>query len=136
MRAVVGYIQNLYTGFLLRLTKGYSEMQWSRFVECNRSELLNHTMYTAREAANSYHCGIDLIAAVAVVAVMTVAIVYQSAEAACGLVLAVLLFYGVHRFLIRNKLQVAGAAARTICALASKKPGGIVFVRERDSHVS
>ncbi len=109
MRAVVGYIQNLYTEFILRLTKGYSEMQWTRFVECNRSELLNHTMYTAREAANSYHCGIDLIAAVAVVAVMTVAIVYQSAEAAGGLVLAVLLFYGVHRFLIRNKLQVAGA---------------------------
>jgi ABC-type bacteriocin/lantibiotic exporter with double-glycine peptidase domain len=109
MRAVVGYIQNLYTGFLLRLTKGYSEMQWTQFVECNRSELLNHTMYTAREAANFYHCGIDLIAAVAVVAVMTIAIVYQSAEAAVGLVLAVLLFYGVHRFIIRKRLQVAGA---------------------------
>ena len=109
MRAVVGYVQNLYTGFLLRLTKGYSEMQWSKFAECNRSELLNHTMYTAREAANSYHCGIDLIAAVVVVAVMTGAIVYQSAEAAFGLVLAVLLFYGVHRFLIRSRLQVAGA---------------------------
>ena len=109
MRAVVGYVQNLYTGFLLRLTKGYSEMQWSKFAECNRSELLNHTMYTAREAANSYHCGIDLIAAVVVVAVMTGAIVYQNAEAAFGLVLAILLFYGVHRFLIRSRLQVAGA---------------------------
>ena len=53
-RRSVGYIQNLYKDFLLRLTHGYSEMRWGCFVECNRSELMNHTVHTAREAANFY----------------------------------------------------------------------------------
>jgi ABC-type bacteriocin/lantibiotic exporter with double-glycine peptidase domain len=104
-RRLVGYIQNLYKDFLLRLTHGYSEMRWGCFVECNRSELLNHTVNTAREAAIFYHHSIEMIAAVAVVMIMTVAIVYQSVAAACGLGAAVILFYGVHRFLIRGRLQ-------------------------------
>jgi ABC-type multidrug transport system fused ATPase/permease subunit len=108
-RRVVGYIQNLYKDFLLRLTHGYSEMRWGRFVECNRSELLNHTVNTAREAATFYHYSIEMTAAVAVVLIMTVALVYQSPAAACGLGAAVLLFYGVHRFLIREKLQRAAS---------------------------
>ena len=108
-RSVVGQIQNLYRDFLLRLTHGYSEMLWSRFVECNRSELLNHSIYTVREAANFYQQCIELTAAVAVVAVMTVALVYQSPVAACGLGAAVTLFYGVHRFLIRKQLQLAAS---------------------------
>ncbi len=108
-RSVVGQIQHLYRDFLLRLTLGYSEMRWSRFVECNRSELLNHSIYTVREAANFYHQCIELIAAVTVVAVMTVALVYQNPAAACGLGTAVALFYAVHRFLIRKQLQLAAS---------------------------
>ncbi len=108
-RRVVGYVQSLYQDFLLRLTHGYSEMRWGSFVECNRSELLNHTVNTAREAAIFYHYSIEMTAAVAVVLIMTVALVYQSPAAACGLGAAVLLFYGVHRFLIRERLQRAAS---------------------------
>jgi ABC-type multidrug transport system fused ATPase/permease subunit len=108
-RRVVGYVQNLHKDFLLRLTHGYSEMRWGSFVECNRSELLNHTVNTAREAATFYHYSIEMTAAVAVVLIMTVALVYQSPAAACGLGAAVLLFYGVHRFLIRERLQRAAS---------------------------
>jgi ABC-type multidrug transport system fused ATPase/permease subunit len=108
-RRLVGYIQNLYKDFLLRLTHGYSEMRWGCFVECNRSELMNHTVNTAREAAIFYQHSIEMIAAVAVVMIMTVAIVYQSVVAACGLGTAVIVFYGVHRFLIRGSLQRAAS---------------------------
>lgn len=108
-RSVVGHIQSLYRDFLIRLTHGYSEMRWSRFVECNRSELLNHSIHTAREAANFYQLCIEMIAAAIVVAVMTFALVYQSPIAACGLAAAVILFYGVHRFLIRKRLRQAAS---------------------------
>jgi ABC-type bacteriocin/lantibiotic exporter with double-glycine peptidase domain len=108
-RHVVGSIQVLYKDFLLRLTHGYSQMRWGRFVECNRSELLNHTINTAREAANFYHHCIEMTAAVAVVVLMTVALIYQSPAAACGLAAAVILFYAVHRFLIRKRLQRAAS---------------------------
>jgi ABC-type multidrug transport system fused ATPase/permease subunit len=104
-RSVVGHIQDLYTEILLRLTHGYNEMQWIRVAQRNRSELLNHAMYTAREAANFYHLGVEIIAAAAVVMAMTVALIYRSPAAACGLGIAVIVFYGVHRFLIRKKLQ-------------------------------
>ncbi len=107
--SVVGHIQNLYRDFLLRLTHGYSEMRWSRFVERNRSELLNHAISTAREAANFYHHCIEMIAAVAVVIAMTFALVYKSPAVACGLGSTVLVFYGVHRFLIRKQLQLAAS---------------------------
>jgi ABC-type transport system involved in cytochrome bd biosynthesis fused ATPase/permease subunit len=108
-RSVAGHIQNLYRDFLLRLTRGYSEMRWSRFVECNRSELLNHSIYTVREAADFYRLCIEMTAAAAVVAVMTLALVYQSPVAAGGLGTAFILFYGVHRFLIRKHLQLAAS---------------------------
>src|ERR1700727_1240498 len=88
VRSVVEYIQGFYTHLLLRLTRGYTEMRWDRFVECNRSEVLNHTVNTAREASYFYHLSIELTAAITVVAAMTCALVYQSPMAAGGLVLA------------------------------------------------
>ena len=110
MRSVFRQIQNLYADFLLRLTQGYSELQWGRFVERNRGELSNHTLYTAREAADFYHRCIEMISAVVIVAVMTAALVYQSPPAACAFGLALATFYGVHRFLIRGRLQVAASS--------------------------
>jgi ABC-type bacteriocin/lantibiotic exporter with double-glycine peptidase domain len=120
-RRVVGYIQNLYKDFLLRLTHGYSEMRWASFVECNRSELLNHTVNTAREAATFYHYSIEMIAAVVVVLIMTVALVYQSLAASCGLGAAVLVFYGVHRFLIRERLQRAASEREQALRLLQRR---------------
>jgi ABC-type multidrug transport system fused ATPase/permease subunit len=108
-RREVGYIQNLYRDFLLRLTHGYGEMRWGGFVARNRSELLNHSLNTAREAATFYHYSIETIAGVAVVLIMTLALVYQSPAAAAGLGVAVFLFYLVHRFLIRGRLQRAAS---------------------------
>jgi len=104
-RTVTRHVQNIYTDILLRLTDGYNGMQWVRFAQRNRSELLNHAMYTAREAANFYHLGIEIVAAAAVVIAMTIALICKSPSAACGLSVAMALFYGVHRFLIRKKLQ-------------------------------
>jgi ABC-type multidrug transport system fused ATPase/permease subunit len=112
-RSVVHQIQSLYTDFLLRLTQGYSELKWGRFVECNRSELLNHTLHTAHEAADFYHRCIEITAAVVIVAAMTAALVYQSPIAACAFGVAFAIFYGVHRFLIRERLQVAAANRET-----------------------
>ncbi len=109
IRSVVEYTQGLYTNLLLRLTRGYTEMRWDRFVECNRSEVLNHTVNTAREASHFYHLSIELAAAITVVAAMTCALVYQSPLAASGLVLAACVFYGIHRFFIRGRLREAGA---------------------------
>lgn len=108
-RSVVSYVQHLYKDLLLRLTHGYSEMSWSRFVERNRTELLNHSIHTVREAANFYQYAIDLAATVVVVMVMTAALVYQSPMAACGLGAALLLFYGVHWFLLRKQVQLAAS---------------------------
>jgi ABC-type bacteriocin/lantibiotic exporter with double-glycine peptidase domain len=104
-RSVVGHIQTLYTEILLRLTDGYNRMQWVHFAQRNRSELLNQTMYTAREAVNFYHLGVEITAAAGVVMVMTVALVCQNPFAACGLGAAVAVFYGAHRLLIRKNLQ-------------------------------
>ena len=104
-RSVVSHMQRFYTDILLKLTRGYNEMKWLRFAQRNRSELLNHTMSTARDAANFYHLGVEMTAGVAVVAVMTAALIYRSPPAACGLGIAVMVFYGMHRFLIREKLQ-------------------------------
>jgi ABC-type multidrug transport system fused ATPase/permease subunit len=109
-QSLVGHIQKLYTDLLLRLTNGYNEMQWSRFTQRNRSELLNHAMYTAREAAMFYHYVIETIAAVGVVTAMTAAIVYQSPVAAFGLGIVALLLYAVHRFLIRKEVRRAVSA--------------------------
>jgi ABC-type bacteriocin/lantibiotic exporter with double-glycine peptidase domain len=106
-RSVTHQIQKLYTDLLLRLTQGYNEMHWGRFVESNRSELANHALYTAREAAEFYHRCIELTAAVVIVAAMTAALVYQSPLAACGFALALSALYAMHRLFIRGTLQQA-----------------------------
>src|ERR1700744_1407684 len=83
-RSVIHQIQKLYTDLLLRLTQGYNEMHWGRFVESNRSELSNHALYSAREAAEFYHRCIELTAAVVIVAAMTAALGYPSPIAPWG----------------------------------------------------
>jgi ABC-type bacteriocin/lantibiotic exporter with double-glycine peptidase domain len=109
-RSAIQEIQKLYTDLLLRLTQGYNEMHWVRFVESNRSELSNHAIYTAREAADFYQRCIELIAAVVIVAAMAAALVYQSLIAACGFALALGTFYGMHRLLIRDTLRQAAVS--------------------------
>lgn len=106
-RAVVRRIFRLYTDLLLRLTHGYNEMQWSRFVACNRSVLSNHVLHTAREAAEFYQRFIDLVAAAVIVTVMAAALVYQSPLAACGFAIALATFFAFHRFFTRNRIQKA-----------------------------
>jgi ABC-type multidrug transport system fused ATPase/permease subunit len=108
-RFVIRQIQSLHTDFLLRLTEGYSGLQWTRFVECNRSELSGHALHTTREAAEFYYRGVELIANVVVVAIMIVALVYQSVVAACSLGVVLAVFYGGHRLLIRSRLQDAAS---------------------------
>ncbi len=110
IHSVVEYVQNRYTSLVLRLTRGYTEMCWARFVERNRSELLNSTINTAREASFFYHLSIEMTASVLVIAVMAAALVYQSPPAACGLLLVVGLFWAVHRVFFRESLR--GAAVR------------------------
>jgi ABC-type bacteriocin/lantibiotic exporter with double-glycine peptidase domain len=112
-RSVVHQIQKLYTYLLLRLTQGYNEMHWGRFVESNRSELSNHALYTAREAAEFYQRCIELIAAVVIVVAMTAALVYQSPIAACGFAVALGTFYGMHRLFIRGTLRQAAERRET-----------------------
>ena len=108
-RSVFRYTQNLYTSFLLRLTHGYSEMQWTHFVSRNRSELSNHALHTAREAADFYYRGIELLAGVVIVAIMTAAFVYQSLVSAACSACAVAALYCVHRLIIRKKVQQAAS---------------------------
>jgi ABC-type bacteriocin/lantibiotic exporter with double-glycine peptidase domain len=105
--SVIHQIQKLYTDLLLRLTRGYNEMHWGKFVESNRSELSNHALYTAREASEFYQRCIELTAAVAIVATMTAALVYQSFIAACTFAVALGTFYGAHRLFIRSTLRQA-----------------------------
>jgi len=112
-RSVFHQIQNLYTGLLLRLTEGYSQLEWTRFVERNRSELSGHAFNTAREAADFYHRCIEMTANIAIVAVMTAALFYRNLAAACGLSLTLAVFYFGHRLLIREKLQVAASSRET-----------------------
>jgi ABC-type multidrug transport system fused ATPase/permease subunit len=109
-RSAFRQIQNLHTAFLLRLTEGYSRIQWGRFVECNRSELSARALQTTREAADFYHRCIELTSNLVIVAVMTAALVYQSLAAACALGFAVAAFYAGHWFLIRRRLQVAASS--------------------------
>jgi ABC-type bacteriocin/lantibiotic exporter with double-glycine peptidase domain len=112
-RSVIHQIQKLSTDLLLRLTQGYNEMHWSRFVESNRSELSNHALYTAREAAEFYHRCIELAADVVIVAAMTAALIYQSPIAACGFAIALSAFYGLHQLFIRSRLQLAAENRET-----------------------
>ena len=106
-RSVFHQIQKLYVNLLLRLTRGYNELDWGRFVESNRSEMSNHALYTAREAAEFYQRCIELTAAVVIVGAMTAALIYQSLLAACGFALALGAFYGMHRLFVRGSLQQA-----------------------------
>ncbi|HEX5433612.1 MAG TPA: ABC transporter ATP-binding protein [Candidatus Angelobacter sp.] len=108
-RSLFRHIQELSTSFLLRLTQGYNQLQWARFVERNRGELLSRSLYTAREAADFYQSCIEIAAAVAIVAIMAAALIYQSVFAACLLGGALALFYSVHRLLIRSHLQRAAS---------------------------
>ena len=108
-RSVVAHIQDLCNDLLLQLTQGYNELQWSRFAQRNRSDLLNHTMSTVREASNFYHLAIEIAASSVVVVLMTAALVYQSPPAACGLSVTAAAFYGLHKFIIRAKLRRAAA---------------------------
>lgn len=108
-RSLFQHVQNIYTAFLLRLTQGYNQMPWTRFVERNRSELLSRSLYTAREAADFYQSCVEIAAAMAIVAIMTAALIYQSPLAACLLGSALAIFYAVHRLLIRRHLQTAAS---------------------------
>lgn len=119
-RSVFRFIQNLAMDFTLRLTRGYSELQWTRFVERNRSQLINCSLNTAREAADFYHRCIELVAGVIVVALMSAAFVYQSATAACGFAIVLAAVYCVHRFLIRKSVQQA-ATNREACLARLQK---------------
>jgi len=103
-------LQNLHSAFLLRLTEGYSRIQWDRFVECNRSELSGHALHTTREVADFYRHCVEMTANVVIVSVMAAALVYQSPAAACILGSAVAAFYAVHRFLIRRRIQAAASS--------------------------
>jgi ABC-type multidrug transport system fused ATPase/permease subunit len=108
-RSVFRQIQTLSVDLLLRLTRGYSEMQWIRYVERNRSELTNHALHTAPEAADFYHRCIELTASVVIVLAMAAALVYQSAAVACGFACMLGAFYGMHQLLIRKRVGEAAA---------------------------
>lgn len=109
LHSVVEYVQEVYAKLILQLTRGYTEMQWERFVECNRSEILHHALHTTRDASYCYHLSIELAAAVTIVAAMLCALIYQSPLAAVALILASSLFYWFHRTFIREKLSDASA---------------------------
>jgi ABC-type multidrug transport system fused ATPase/permease subunit len=108
-RAAVRRIFHLYTDLLLRLTRGYNEMQWSRFVACNRSVLSNHVLHTARDAAEFYQRLVELTAGTSIVAVMAAALIYQSPLTASGFGLALAIFFAFHRFFIRGAVQAAAS---------------------------
>jgi ABC-type multidrug transport system fused ATPase/permease subunit len=107
--AVFREIQNLATDFMLRLTRGYSEMQWTRFVELNRSELTNITVHTTREAADFYHRCVEMIAGVVIVMVMTVALIYESAATALCFAAVLGALYCIHRLIVRKRVQEAAS---------------------------
>jgi ABC-type multidrug transport system fused ATPase/permease subunit len=105
IHSVVAYVQSHYTSLVLRLTRGYTEMRWAQFTERNRSELLNTTINTAREASFFYHLSIEMTASVLVVGAMTAALVWQSPAAACGLLIIVGLFWAIHRVYFSEALR-------------------------------
>ena len=109
-RLVFDSIQGLYNDFLLRLTEGYGQMRWLRFAQRNRSELSNHALNTAREAADFYHRCIELAASAVIVAVMILALVCQSPMSAFGFVCALALFYAIHRLVLSRKIQQAASS--------------------------
>lgn len=111
-------IQELYRELLFRLIRGYTEMQWGRFVERNRAELLNHAVHTTSEVADYYHCCLELVASMIVVAMMAGALVYQSPPVACGLAVVIAAFYAAHRLFLRGRLRrAASTRERSLRAL-------------------
>jgi ABC-type multidrug transport system fused ATPase/permease subunit len=112
-RVAFRQVQDMQTDFSLRLTAGYSQLQWRRFVECNRSELSMHALHSAREAGDFYYSCIEIAANVVIVATMAAALVYQSLTAACTLCCVAALFYGGHRVFVRKKLQQAASRRET-----------------------
>jgi ABC-type multidrug transport system fused ATPase/permease subunit len=120
-RAALRQIQYLYKDFLLRLTRGYGEMQWRRFVKLNRSELSNHTLHTAREAADFYHRCIEMAAGLVTIAVMTAAFVYESPIAACVFAGAVAAFYCGHKFFIRARVRRAASSRENSMSKLQRK---------------
>jgi ABC-type multidrug transport system fused ATPase/permease subunit len=143
-RMAFGYIQGLHTDFLLRLTQGYSEMNWNRLAARNRSELTSRALHTTREAADFYHRCIELVSGGVIVAAMTLACFYQSSLAAMGFACTLAAFYLAHRLIIRKRVQQAAleretaqaALQRTIAdMLRSGKEirtyGNLAFFRDR-----
>jgi ABC-type multidrug transport system fused ATPase/permease subunit len=104
-RLVFDSIQSLYNDFLLRLTEGYGQMRWLRFTQRNRSELSNHALNTAREAADFYHRCIELAASAVIVVVIIAALVYQNPIAAFSFVGALIVFYAIHQLVLHKKIQ-------------------------------
>jgi ABC-type bacteriocin/lantibiotic exporter with double-glycine peptidase domain len=103
-------IHGLQTELLLRLVRGYSEMRWARFAERNRSQLVNSAIHTTREAADFYHRWIELVASIIIVGIMTVALIWKSPLAACGIAVALAAVYALHRFGIRRSVQAAASS--------------------------
>lgn len=112
-RVAFGYIQGLHTDFLLRLTQGYSEMNWNRLAARNRSELTSRALHTTREAADFYHRCIELVSGGVIVATMTMACFYQSSLAALGFACTLAAFYFAHRLIIRKRVQQAALKRET-----------------------
>jgi ABC-type multidrug transport system fused ATPase/permease subunit len=120
-RAVLRQIQCIYKDFLLRLTRGYGEMQWRRFVKLNRSELSNHTIHTAREAADFYHRCIEMVAGLVTIAFMTAAVVYESPIAAFVFAGAVAAFYCGHKLFIRARVRRAASSRENSLSKLQRK---------------
>jgi ABC-type multidrug transport system fused ATPase/permease subunit len=106
----VRQIQRLHISLMLGLTQGYGEMQWTRFIQLNRSELANHALHTTREAAEFYHRCFEFVAGILIVTAMTAAIIYQSPLAALGFACTLAGFYGLHRWFIRKRIRQAAIA--------------------------
>jgi ABC-type multidrug transport system fused ATPase/permease subunit len=107
--AVFRQIQDLAADFMFRLTRGYCEMQWTRFIELNRSELTSITAHTTREAADFYHRCVEMIAGAVIVIAMTAAFVYQSPAAAACFAAALATLYCTHRLIVRKRVQNAAS---------------------------
>jgi len=109
-RFVFQQIQSIYNHFLLRLTRGYVEMSWKRFSQRNRGELVTHAIHTSHEAADFYHRCVELAAAVVVVLVLTVALVYQSPLAALAFSGVLAVYYALHRTFASRQIKHAALA--------------------------
>lgn len=120
IRSVLEYVHGLYTQFVIRLTRGYTEMRWQRFVQRNRSDLLNTTVHTAREAAFFYNFVIELVASIVVVAAMACGMIYRNPEVACALFGITAMLYGINRFWIRERVKEAGSRKEHLSRLLQR----------------